>query len=249
MDRKLNLDELIDVVKNNVSLNCKLPYKLGNDNIERIIKFDALRYFYSEYKYALQKTYYYVDFQSFMKKHGTGIRSIYLPDEIETIKKIYLVNYNDMYGLNSAMPGTLSLGMTAIPFIASLSMGEFGESLAVSQGISDALAQFSKNTLKFDFNGNSKLFEVHTQLRHNLILEVYAQIPEEDLFGDIWFIKYVTGMAIQDYSIELSFTDQQLAGNTKINTDRLYDRGEKLLTEVKEHIQKTTKAAFFVMVR
>lgn len=249
MDQRLTLDELIDVVRNNVTLNCKLPYTLGNANIERIIKFDALRYFYSEYKYALQKTYYYVDFQSFFKKHGTGIRFITLPDEIATIKKIYMVNYNDMYGLNSALPGTLSLGMTSIPFVASLSMGEFGETLAVSQGLSDALAQFSKNTIKFSFNKNSKRFEVQTALHHNLILEVYANISEDELFGDPWFIKYVTGMAIQDYAIELSFTDQQLAGNTKINTDRLYDRGDKLVAEVKEYILKMTKGAFFMMVR
>lgn len=249
MDQRLTLDELIDVVRNNVTLNCKLPYTLGNDNIERIIKYDALRYFYSEYKYASQKSYYYIDFMSFYRNKGTGSKFIILPDEIISIKKIYMVNYNDMYGLNAALPGTMSLGLTSIPFVASLSMGEFGQTLAASQGLADSLAQFSKNTVKFDFNRNSKRFEVLTQLHHNLILEVNATIPEEDLFGDAWFIKYVTGMAIQDYAIELSFTDQQLAGNTKINTDRLYDRGDKLVVEVKEYIQKMTKSSFFMMVR
>jgi len=45
MDKRLALDEIIDVVRNNVTLNCLLPYTLGNDNIERIIKNDAMRYF------------------------------------------------------------------------------------------------------------------------------------------------------------------------------------------------------------
>ena len=61
MEKRLALNEIIDVVRQNVTLSCKLPYTLGNENIERIIMYDALRYFYREYKWANQKTYYYVD--------------------------------------------------------------------------------------------------------------------------------------------------------------------------------------------
>jgi len=246
MDSRLTLDELIDVVRNNVTLNCKLPYTLGNDNIERIIKFDALRWFYREYKYALQRTYYYVDMQSFWRNVSTDVRFITLPDEIEAIRWVYLVSYTDMKNLGYLLPsGAISLGQTATPFVASLNIGEYAQSFAAMQTLQDAVSTFSKNTVKFHFDPNSKRFEIQTSLHHNLMLEVYSHIPEESLFGDPYFIKYVTGMAMLDYATELSFTDMTLSGNTKINTDRIYDRGDKLVQEVKDYIKGITRGAFF----
>lgn len=246
MDKRLNLEELIDVVRGNVTMNCKLPYTLGNDNIERIIKSDALRYFYREYKWANQMTYYYIDLLSMWKNKSTDIKFLTLPDEIEAVRWAYMVNYNDMYNLGYLLPkNSISLGQTTQPYIAAINVSEWAESMAVMQNMQDALATFNKNTTKFRFDPNSKRFEVQTSLNKNLILEVWANIPEEFLFGDPYFIKYVTGIAMMDYATHLSFTDMQLAGNSKINTDRIYDRGDKLVIEVKEYIKGITRGGFF----
>jgi hypothetical protein len=246
MDNRLTLDELIDAVRMNLTLNCKLPYTLGNENIERIITFDALRWFYREYKYALQRTYYYVDLQSFWKNNSNGIKFLTLPDEIEAVRWIYMVGYNDMRNLGYMLPNnSIALSATTTPFVAAINVSEFAESVAVMQSMQDAISTFSKNTVKFTFDPNSKRFEVQTSLNSNLILEVYAQIPPEALFGDPYFIKYVTGMAMMDYATHLSFVDMQLAGNTKISTDRIYDRGDKLVQEVKDYIKGITRGSFF----
>ncbi len=237
-DSSFDLDSFIDVIRQNVSLSCKLPYTLGNDNIERIIKYDALRYFYREYKFANHKTYYYVDLISMFKNKSVGTKFITLPNEIEAVLKIHMVNYNEMRNLGYMVPGnSLSLGQTSTPFVAAINVSEFGESMGAMQTLQDAMNNFSKSTTKFYFDVNSKRFEVMTSLDRNIVLEVYAHIPEDALFGDPWFIKYVTGIAMMDYSTHLSFTDMQLAGNTKISTDRIYDRGTLLVTEVKEYIK------------
>lgn len=247
MDQRLNLEELIDVVKNNVTLNCRLPYTLGDDNIERIVKMDAIKYFIRWYKYATQITYYYVDLMSYFKNKKTGTKFITLPDEVQSIKWIYLVGYEDMHNLGYMMPRNgIGMGQTSQPFVASINVSEFAQSVAAMQTFQDALAMFSKNTIKFSFDPNSKRFEVLTNLERNLILEVRAQIPEDALFGDPLFIKYVTGQTMIEYSNHLSFTDMQLAGNTKISTDRIYDRGEKYVDEVKETIKSMTTSNFFI---
>jgi hypothetical protein len=246
MENILSREELIDIVRNKVTLNCKLPYDLGDEHIELIINEDALRYFYKNYRYALQRTYYYVDLQSFYKHNGNGTRFITLPDEIESIRWIYQVGYNDMQNLGYLLPrNSISLGQTTQPFVAAITVGEFAQSVAVMQNFQDALATFNKNTLKHSFNPNSKRLEIQTRITRNLILEVYSQIPEENLFADPLFIKYVTGQVMIDYSIQLSFLDMQLAGNTKISTDRIYDRGEKFVDEVKETIKGMTTSNFF----
>jgi len=246
MEKRLNLDEILDVVRQNVTLSCRLPYTLGSENVERIIKYDALRYFYREYKWANQKTYYYIDLLSMWKNKSTDIKFLTLPDEIEAVRWIYMVNYRDMHNLGYLLPkGGVSFGQTSQPYIAAINVGEFAESMAVMQNMQDALATFNKNTVKFSFDPNSKRFEVQTSLRRNLILEVWANIPEEYLFGDPYFLKYVTGMAMMDYATHLSFTDMQLAGNTKISTDRIYDRGDKMVQEVKDYIKNITRGGFF----
>lgn len=247
MDHRLNLDELTDVVKNNVTLDCRLPYTLADTAIERIIRNDALRYFQRWYKYATQLTYYYVDMQSYFRNKKTGSKFITLPDEIVSIKWIYMVGYNDMTNLGYLMPRNgIGMGQTSQPFIATINVSEFAQSVAAMQTFQDALAAFSKNTVKHSFDTNSKRFEVMTSLDRNLILEVRATIPEEALFGDPLFIKYVTGQTMIDYSNHLSFTDMQLAGNTKISTDRIYDRGNKYVDEVKEEIKGMTTSNWFI---
>ncbi len=247
MENILSLDELIDIVRQNVSMNCRLPYTLGNENIERVIKYDALPWFYKEYKYATQKTYYYIDLQSFWKNTSTDSKFLTLPNEIEAIRWIYMVNYSDMKNLGYIMPNnSIALSTTTTPFVAAINVGEFAQSVAVMQSMQDAISNFSKNTVKFSFDPNSKRFEIMTSITHNLILEVFAQIPPEYLFGNIYFIKYVTGMAMLDFATHLSFTDMTLAGNTKIAVDKIYDRGDKLVQEVKDYIKAMTRTAFMI---
>lgn len=247
MEKRLGLNEILDVVRGNVTMSCRLPYTLGNENIERIIKYDALRYFWREYKFANQRTYYYVDLISLYKSKATDIKFITLPDEIEAVAWVYMVNYQDMNNMGYLLPrGSVSLGQTSQPFVAAINVSEFAESMAVMQNMQDALATFQKNTTKFRFDPNSKRFEVQTSLQKNLILEVWANIPEEFLFGDPYFLKYVTGKAMRDYAIHLSFTDMQLAGNSKINTDRLFSVGDEMIKEVQEYIKGISRASFFI---
>jgi hypothetical protein len=246
MENEYGLDEFIDIIRQNITFNCKLPYTLGNENIERVIQYDALPWFYREYKYATQRTYYYVDLQSLFKNNSNGVKFITLPKEIQAIRWIYNVNFSNMRNLGYLMPNnSVALGMTSTPYVAAINVSEFAQSVGVMQTLQDAISMFVKTTVKFAFDPNSKRFEVQTSLRNNLILEVYASIPEQFLFADPWFIKYVTGMAMMDYATHLSFVDMELAGNSKISTDRIYDRGDKLVIETKEYIKGITRASFF----
>lgn len=246
MDNQLSTEEFVDMIRQNVTMNCKLPYTLDNANIERVIEYDALPYFYREYKYATQRTYYYLDLQSFWKNNSNGIKFLTLPKEIQAVRWIYMVNYNDMRNLGYMMPNnSVSLGMTSTPYVAAINVSEYAESIAVMQSLQDAISTFSKNTIKFAFDPNSKRFEVQTGLHTNLVLEVYAGIPQENLYTDPYFIKYVTGICMLDYATHLSFTDMSLVGNSKVSTDRIYDRGDKLVIEAKEYIKGITRGSFF----
>lgn len=239
--------EFIDIIRSNVTMNCRLPYTLGNENIERIIEFDAKPYFYRMYYHALRKTHYYVDLISMQKNIKTATKIIQLPIEIESISWIFLVNYSDMRNLGGMFSNhNLGLGATTAPYVSNLSVSDWGVSMAVMQSVGDALAHFSKNTIAHNFDPNTKMLEILTSLRSNIVLQCYARIPEEYLFEDPYFIKYVTGIAMMDYATELSFADTTLAGNVKLNSERIFTRGEALVLETKEYIKSFNKIGYFV---
>lgn len=239
--------EFIDVIRNNVSLNCRLPYTLGNENIERVLEWDAKPYFYRMYYYALWKTFYYIDLISMKRNLSTATKLIQLPQEVESVTWLYQVNYSDMMNLGHMFAHTnLMFGMTSQPYISHLSISDWGVAMATMQAVGDGLAMFSKNTLRHNFNSNTKVLELQTTTRYNIVLEVYARIPEEYLFDDPWFIKYVTGIVMQDFAIEIGFSDTTLAGNVKLNAERIASRGEAYVEEVKNHISELNKTGYFI---
>lgn len=243
----MTLDETVDLIYSNVRLSCKLPDTLGTENIERIIINDASKYFFRNYKYANQKTFYYIDCQSFWRNKGTDVKFITLPDEIESVNWVYQVNYRDMYNLGYLLPmSSISMGQTTQPYVASINVGEWAASMAVMQNFQDALATFNKNTVRNAFNPNSKRFEIQTSLEYNLILDVYAHIPDEFLYDDINFINYCTGKAMCAYAMHLSFTDMQLAGNSRINTDRMFDMGTKMYEEAMAKVSGIGASSFII---
>lgn len=247
MDTKLGLEELIDLVNQDLTKNCVLPQVLPLDAIRRIATQKATRWFYRNYKYALQKTYYYVDLMSMWKNKSTSTHFFYLPDEIESIKWIYQVNYSDMQNIGFLLPrNSVSFGTTSQPFVASINISEWAESLTVLNGMADALATYSKNTLKFSFDPNSKRFEVLTSVSSNLILEVNAHIPEEALFGDPLVLKWITGWSYIEMAQILGFSQITYVGEATVNSDMFMELGKKMVEEVEEAVNKISRVSFLI---
>ncbi len=250
MDNQFTIEELIDLVQQELTVNCAIPKFLPDDAIRRIATQQGLRWFYRYYKYALQKTYYYVDLMSMYRNKRTDTKFFSLPTEVEGIRWIYIVNYNDMRGIGNALPNnSLSFGTTTQPYVASINMSEMMQSLATANALGDALAIYSKNTVKFSFDPNSKRFEVLTSLHHNLILEVNAQIPAEYLFSDPLFIKWVTGKAYVEYGRVMGWDDASLAGDVKINYEKYFELGTKMVEEVEEQVKKISRVTLLNRTR
>jgi hypothetical protein len=247
MDSRLTIEELIDLIQQDLTKNCALPKILPDDAIRRIATQNATRWFYRYYKYALQTTYYYVDLVSMFKNKSQDTKFFYLPDEIEAIKWIYIVNYDDMQNIGFLMPrNSLSFGVSSSPFVASINISEWAESLTVLNALADTLATYSKNTIKFSFDPNSKRFEILTSLSSNLILEVKAHVPEIALFGDPIFLKWVLGWSYIEMSQILLFTDITYAGDAKVNGQQFYDIGNKMVDDAEATVKKITNASFLI---
>jgi len=88
-----------------------------------------------------------------------------------------------------------------------------------------------------------------TNVKHNVIIEGYANIPPEYLFKDDLFVKYVTGWAKVQYGNLTGRYDWTLAGGIKINSADITAQGKEEIKEAEEEIKGQSNSSFFYMVK
>ena len=111
------------------------------------------------------------------------------------------------------------------------------------------LDQMTLFTTKFHFNYLTHRLHLLTQVCNNLMCEVYANIPRENIFSDQYFLKYVTGWAKMQQGSMLTAFDFTLPGNVKYNGADMITRGSEEMKAVEEEIKAMSNVSWFIMVR
>jgi hypothetical protein len=80
-------------------------------------------------------------------------------------------------------------------------------------------------------------------------MEAYANIPQENLFRDDLFYKYVVGYSKIQLGNLTGRYDYTLPGSVKINSADLVSQGKEEVKEVEEAINGMSNSSFFFMVK
>jgi hypothetical protein len=80
-------------------------------------------------------------------------------------------------------------------------------------------------------------------------MEAYANIPQENLFRDDLFFKYVVGYTKVMLGNMVGRYDWTLPGSIKINSADLISQGKEEIKEVEEEIKGQSNSSFFYMVK
>ena len=115
--------------------------------------------------------------------------------------------------------------------------------------MSDMLNQLNKYTLKYQFNQLNHRLHILTNVKYDVIMEAYANIPPENLFNDDLFFKYVVGqskVALGNLVGRYSFT---LPGSVTINAADLISQGKEEIKEVEDEVKGQSTSGFFFMVK
>lgn len=246
------IDELIDLIQNELTISCALPRTLPDANIRQIIETRALVWFYRNYQYAVQKLYYFIHQDAFYTEDWTRYRFVQLPCEIQSISYLYEVRGDSLFQLGINTPNlSVNLGVTNQPYLSSYvtTIGELGVYKTVLDNMSDMLNQLNKYTLKFQFNQLNHRLNILTNVKHNVIIEAYANIPEENLFKDDLFFKYVVGYSKIQLGNMVGRYDFQLPGSIKINSSDLISQGKEEVKEVEEEIKNMSTSSWFIMIK
>jgi len=111
------------------------------------------------------------------------------------------------------------------------------------------LNQLNKYTLRHHYNQLNHRLNILTAVKHDVIIEAYADIPRENLFRDDLFFKYVVGWSKVQLGNIVGRYDFSLPGSVKIQGADLISQGQNEIKEVEEEIKGMSNNSFFVMVK
>jgi hypothetical protein len=246
------IEEFIDSIQTELTIACALPKTLPDEAIRIIIEKRALPWFYRSYQYAVQKLYYLLRKEAFYTEEFTKYSYINVPCEIQSVVYLYEMRGDSLYQLGINTPNlSVNLGVTNQPYLSSYvtTIGELGVYKTILDSMSDMLNQLNKYTLKHHFNQLNHRLHILTAVKHDVIIEAYADIPRENLFRDDLFFKYVAGYAKQQLGNMVGRYDLTLPGGVKINSADLVSQGKEEVKEVEEEVKGQSNSSWFVMVK
>lgn len=251
-DKYYSIEEIIDFVQQDITVYGALPKSLPDQSIRQFIETRALHWFYTNYIYATTKQYFHVP-RSVWKNADAGASYIELPCEVQAVAWIHKINDANLLQLGLNTPNlSVNLGVTNQPYLSSYvtTIGELGTYKVLIDNMSDMLDQLTLWTVKHHFNQQAHRLEILTNICNDVVLECYVEIPQESLFTDNLFIKYVTAWAKLQQGNLMGRYDWQLPGGVKINYGDMVSQGKEEMKEVEEEVKgMNNNSSFFVMIR
>jgi hypothetical protein len=146
---------------------------------------------------------------------------------------------------------SVNLGVTNQPYLSSYvtTIGELGVYKTLLDNMSDMLNQLNKYTLKHHFNQLNHRIHILTNVKYDVIMEAYANIPRENLFKDDLFYRHVLGNSKIMLGNLVGRYDFTLPGSVKINAADLVTQGKEDVQAVEDEIKGQSDSAWFYLVK
>lgn len=246
------IEEFIDQIQTELTISCALPKTLPDEAIRVIIERRALPWFYRNYQYAVQKLYFLIRKEAFYTEEFTRYNYVNVPCEIQSVVYLYEVRDASLFQLGINTPNlSVNLGVTNQPYLSSYvtTIGELGVYKTILDSMSDMLNQLNKYTLKHHFNQLNHRIHILTAVKNDVIMEAYANIPQENLYRDDLFFRYVAGWAKKQMGNMVGRYDFTLPGSVKIMGADLVSQGDAEIAAVEEEVKGQSNSSWFFMVK
>lgn len=248
--------ELILEVKDELSHSCSLPYGLNDQEIKRIIK-RARAFFYDNYQYAVEERYFILGKELFANSQFRQTRQIQLPECVISVYDVreaggggLLGNPDRDFGDSKLLGSELLLS----PFV--------GDNLVyrtVLYSYFDLAKAYLLETFAYNFNKNTKRLTIlgrdpsrtsfgssNLELAgKDVAIKAYIAIPEEDLYKDELFVRYVLAMSKINIGRLIGTFTYNLPGGVQVNSTAIKGDGETERQEVLKMINDENTPSWF----
>lgn len=248
----ITIDQLVDIVQADLTMTGLFPKILPDLEIKRLIRENALEWFYKNYQYSQFKIFYFLDRSFLNTEQYNRNKYLILPEEVENIVRIVKVDNPTLFRLGIQAPHlSINLGVTNQPFLTSFvtTAGDLGVYRSIISAFSDQINKMTANTMRFQFNHINKRLSFLTEVPTDLMLECYVRIEEEELFDHVYFKDYVIGISKKRMGEALGRFNFNMPGNFQYNASDIKEEGNQLLEKTIEKIKGESQVAWFFMDR
>lgn len=238
-------NEFILQIKDEIKGSCALPYSIPDREINRIID-QSKKWFFINYNESVESKYYVVNKELFNTPEFKSARSIKLPDCVVAVTEVKEISGGGR--LFSADPDFTDTKYFASEIFLSPFQSDDLVMRTAQYAYWDLSKAFFLEVVAHDFNQNTSRLNIKGRTpKKNLFIDTYVQIPEENLFEDWYFIRFVTATVKKALGRILGFFEYNLPGGVSINVADIKSEGEEELRELKEEIDSQNSPDWFFM--
>lgn len=236
-------NEFIMEIKDELRGTCALPYSVPDEEINRIVN-QALKYFYRNYKEAVESKYYIITKDQFNTPQFKSQRAIAMPDCVVNVVMVKEIAGGSRLGsIDSDFSDNRLMA-------AELYMSPFQSDDLVLRTAQysywDLTSAFFLEMIAFGYNQNTKKLKIKGRdPKKDVWIDTYAKIPEEDLFEDWFFIRYATAQTKIALGRILGFFEYQLPGGVTVNYQSIKDEGTEELEKILQQIDDENSPDWF----
>lgn len=248
----MTIEQLVDIVQADLTISGMFDKIIPDIEIIRLIREEALDWFYKNYQYSKTKMFYRLDRNFIQTEVYHRTKYLIMPQEIEDIVRIIKIDNPTLFRLGIQAPNlSINLGVTNQPFLTSFvtTAGELGVYRSVISNFADQINKMTANTLRFHYNPISKRLALLTTIDTDLMLEVYSRLEEEELFDNVYFKQYIVGLSQIRMGQAVGRFNFNMPGNFQYNAADMISQGQEKMTAVIERVRGETNSGWFIMDR
>lgn len=239
--------EFIAEVNGEISASAAIPFSLPVPEIERLIRLE-MEWMYREYRDAVQDAWYVLDKRYFGTQEWKNTRTFQLPDCVMAVRYLYeMTSGQRVFGIHDPDMSFDRL-MAADLYLTPLSSDQITYR-TIQWSFWDLARQFNLKDINHHFNINTKrLIITGRDPSESLWLTTLNKIPEEDLYDDPLFLKWVIARGKTQLARIIGTFNYTLIGGIQINYADIRAEGQAELDILKEKIKSDSPADWFMMI-
>ncbi len=239
-------EELVQMVKDELTASCSLPYTPPDNEIIRIID-KEMRWLYREYRTLLQDQIYIINKKYWDSPEFKDSRSIQLNDCTIAVKSVIeMTSGSRVFGINDPDLSFDRL-MASDLYLTPLSSDQITYR-TIQWSFWDLARSFNLRDINHDFNINTHRLKITGRTPdESLFVLAMDKIPDEDAYEDTIVIEWMIAKSKISLSRILGTFTYNLIGGVTINYDLYRQEGQETIKELQEKIKGDDQPDWFIM--